>query len=239
MKTASPCAAIRAPRSLNLLEDQTADHDSILKERLFSRNLMRWAAGLLAILGLFFCGGCETPTGKMVPKDWAGQTPGALASGDVVKLSFAGAPELNGVQKIRADGKISIPLLGEVDAAGKRLGQFQDELARLYKSQLKNNEVTVTLESSVIPIYVSGAVLRPGKVALDRSMTVFDAIMESGGFVNDVANPSRVVLIRNTNGQQVTQTLDLSPALKGRPTAAVYVKGYDAIYVPKLWNAIQ
>ena len=228
----------RSGASPELPGKQDFDRHSTVKGRSLFRHLMARGAEIFAILGLFLSVGCETPVGHSIPKEWVGQTPGALAPGDVVKLSFPGAPELSQSQKIRADGKISLPLLGEVDAAGKRLGQFEDELAGLYKSQLKNNEVIVALESSGIPIYVSGAVLKPGKVMLDRKMTVLEAIMESGGFVAGSADPRKVVVIRNTNGQQLTQVLDLSPALRGKATTAFYVKAYDAIYVPKTWNSL-
>ena len=68
-----------------------------------------------------------------------------LASGDVVKLTFSSAPELNQSQKVRADGKLSLPLIGEVDAGGKTVGQLQSDLIQLYKPQLKTPEVTVSL----------------------------------------------------------------------------------------------
>ena len=68
-----------------------------------------------------------------------------LASGDVVKLTFSSAPELNQSQKVRVDGKLSLPLIGEVDAAGKTVGQLQSDLIQLYKPQLKTPEVTVSL----------------------------------------------------------------------------------------------
>jgi polysaccharide export outer membrane protein len=96
-----------------------------------------------------------------------------LASGDVVKLTFSSAPELNQSQKVRADGKLSLPLVGEVDAAGKTVGQLQGELIQLYKSQLKTPEVTVSLEASLTTVVVSGAVNKPGKIAFERPTTVF------------------------------------------------------------------
>ena len=89
-----------------------------------------------------------------------------LASGDVVKLTFSSAPELNQSQKVRADGKLSLPLVGEVDASGKTVGQLQSELIELYKSQLKTPEVTVSLETSLTTVTVSGAVNKPGKLPL-------------------------------------------------------------------------
>jgi polysaccharide export outer membrane protein len=186
---------------------------------------------ILSAVTVLVCGGCSSTPPGPVPKQWVTQTPGALAPGDVLKLSFPGAPELNQTQKVRADGRISAPMLGEVSASGKRLGQLQSELSQLYKPQLKNSEVVVTLEASAIPVYVSGAVLRPGKVALDRPMTLIEAIMEAGGFVPDVANPKKVVVIRNIRGQQTTHIFDLSPALRGKTIEAFPLRAYDIIYV--------
>src|ERR1700704_6064382 len=100
-----------------------------------------------------------------------------LASGDVVKLTFSSAPELNQSQKVRADGKLSLPLVGEVDAGGKTVGQLQGELIQLYKPQLKTPEVTVSLETSVTTVVVSGAVSKPGRIVFERPTTVFQAIM--------------------------------------------------------------
>src|SRR5438309_7590448 len=124
-----------------------------------------------------------------------------LLAGDVVHLTFAGAPELNQSQKIRADGKLSLPLVGEVSAAGKTIGQLQSELAELYKSQLKTSEVSVSLESSLTTVVVSGAVAKPGKIVFERPTTVFQAIMESGG-ATDFGNLSKVRLVRTIHGVQ-------------------------------------
>jgi polysaccharide biosynthesis/export protein len=154
-----------------------------------------------------------------------------LAPGDVVKFSFTGAPELNQSQKIRADGKLSLPMIGEVIAAGKSLSQLQSELVTLYKSQLKNSEVFVTLESGVSQVYVSGAVAKPGKITIERPTTVLEAVMEAGGFT-EFANIGSVRVIHLVNGQQYASTLDLRPALSGQKTRAYYITSNDVIYVP-------
>jgi len=146
-------------------------------------------------------------------------------------LSFPGAPEMNQLQRVRADGKISLPALGEMTVGGRRLGDLQKELSRKYESEIKNSEVVVTLEFSAIPVYVSGTVKNPGKVVLDRPMTAFEAIMEAGGF-GDFAKTKKVVVNRIVNGRHTTYVLNLSPALQGIPSEAFYLKAYDAIYVP-------
>jgi polysaccharide biosynthesis/export protein len=175
---------------------------------------------------------CEGPRTSSIPPKLIGRTSPALAVGDVLKLTFPGTQELDNTQRIRSDGRITLPLIGEITAAGKRVGALQDELKELYKSKLQNKEVWVTLETTSIPVYVSGAVGRPGKVTLDRTMTVLEAIMEASGFTNR-ANPGKVVLVRQAEGHHFTKTLDLRPALKGQAVEAFYLKPYDVIVVPE------
>jgi polysaccharide export outer membrane protein len=185
-------------------------------------------ATLVIVLGT----GCQTDTQARLPEQPTAKTPVTLTPGDVVKLSFPGASEFNQTQKIRADGKLSLPLIGEVTASGKTVVEFQKELVRLYKPQLRNSEVVVTLESSVAQVVVSGAVTRPAKLTFERPTTVFQAIMEAGG-VNEYGTLKRVHLIRVVNGEQLTQVLDLRPALAGKATNALYVKDGDVIFVPQ------
>lgn len=155
-----------------------------------------------------------------------------LVSGDVIKLTFAGAPELNQTQKIRTDGKVNLPLIGEVDASGKTIPSLQNELAQRYKTELKTSTVVVTLESSVTQVVISGAVGRPGKLTFERPTTMFQAIMEAGG-VSEFGSLRNIHLIRLINGQQQTQVLDLRPVTSGRPTKPYYVRDGDVIYVPR------
>ncbi|PYK45880.1 MAG: hypothetical protein DME46_02960, partial [Verrucomicrobia bacterium] len=155
-----------------------------------------------------------------------------LASGDVVKLTFSSAPELNQAQKVRVDGKLSLPLVGEVDAAGKTVGQLQGELIQLYKSQLKTPEVTVSLETSLTTVTVSGAVNKPGKIAFERPTTVFQAIMDAGG-PSEFGTLKRVRLVRTVNGITRSQVMNVREALVGQGTKPFYVRDGDVIWVPQ------
>ena len=155
-----------------------------------------------------------------------------LAPGDVVRLTFSGATELNQSQKIRADGKLSLPLIGEFDAAGKTVVSLQSDLSQAYKSQLKNSEVIVSLESAPATVVISGAVTKPDKVAFDKPTTVFQAIMQAGG-ATPFGNLKAVRLIRTVRGVQQSQVLDLTPVLRGQATAPFYVRDGDVIYVPQ------
>jgi polysaccharide biosynthesis/export protein len=190
-------------------------------------------AGFISILTfLAFAGtGCQTDANSTTLSGQA-EVPKhvILASGDVIKLTFSSAPELNQSQKIRADGKLSLPLVGEVDAAGKTVGQLQSALVEIYKPQLKTPEVTVSLETSLTTVTVSGAVNKPGKVAFERSTTVLQAIMEAGG-PSEYGTLRRVRLIRTVNGIQKSQVMDLHDI--GKETKPFYVRDNDIIFVPQ------
>jgi len=188
----------------------------------------------LLLSALLFCSGCQSPKTVTISDHSMGSpTRGCLAPGDVVRLSFSGASEFNQIQKVRSDGRISLPMVGEIIADGKKPADLQRELSTVYKSQLRNSEVVVAVENSSIPVYVTGCVNKPGKVVIDRPTTVLETIMEAGGFQAGYANPKKVLLIRNVNGKHQPSTIDLSAALKGKPMETIYVNAYDVIYVPE------
>jgi len=197
------------------------------------RRVLRSPSGFFAflVLAALAGGGCQTPLPPLPNPPTAG-TPVILAPGDVIKLSFIDETDLNQVQKIRRDGKVSLPLLGEVTAAGKRLMDFQGELVRRYETQLENSDVLVTLENGTATVTVSGFANKPGKYTFDRPTTVFQAIMEAGG-VSDYGNLSNVHLVRVINGEQRTEIFNLRSTIRGHPTQAKYVKDGDVIYVTR------
>jgi polysaccharide biosynthesis/export protein len=177
--------------------------------------------------------GCQSGTGTAnLSSQAAPPTRVTLAPGDVIRLTFSGATELNQSQKIRADGKLSLPLIGEFDAAGKTVVALQNDLSQAYKSQLKNSDVIVTLESAPATVVISGAVAKPDKLAFDKPTTVLQAIMQAGG-ATTFGNMKAVRLIRMVKGVQQSQVLDLTPVLRGEPTTPFYVRDGDVIYVPQ------
>jgi polysaccharide biosynthesis/export protein len=184
--------------------------------------------GACLLLSLFT--GCQTSS--KATGESSAPTNVTLSAGDTIKISFTGAPEFNQTQKIRADGKVGLPLVGEVKASGKTLPAFQNELIGLYKPQLRNSDLLVTLESGAGQVVVSGAVGRPGKLEFDRPTTVFQAIMEAGG-ISQYGNLKKVRIVRIVNGEQQSQVMDLTGTLKGKPSQAVYVKDGDVIVVPE------
>jgi polysaccharide export outer membrane protein len=175
--------------------------------------------------------GCQSPLPPL-PNPPGPHTTVRLAPGDVIKLSFAEESDLDQAQKIRRDGKISLPYLGEVTAAGKRVIDLQRELTRRYDEYLDNPEVLVTLENGLATVVISGFAVYPGKVTFDRPTTVYQAIMTAGG-VSDYGSLSNIHLTRIINGVQRTERINLRPNIHGEPVYPKYVQDGDVIYIAR------
>ncbi|MCS7338724.1 MAG: polysaccharide export protein [Verrucomicrobiae bacterium] len=160
-----------------------------------------------------------------------------IQEGDVIRVMFEVETNLNTVVKVQLDGTITMPLIGTVRAAGKTATELQAELMQAYERVLKVNQLTVGIVSTSASVYVSGAVLKPGRIPMDRPLTALDAIMEAGGFDFTRARPSAVTVLRIENGTQVTYRLNLKRALEGKPQAPFYLKPFDIVHVPeKVFN---
>lgn len=193
------------------------------------------ASFLILLLAL---AGCGTPPATSTVPPAASSPQGdpksqTLRSGDVIRVSFPGAPTLDTTQTIRRDGRISIYLAGEVMAVDLTPAELEKDLIKRLEGQLVSNEVTVTVVSSSFSIYVTGAVLRPGKIQLDKEVTALEAIMEAGGFDPEKANTKAVRVIRIENGQTKNVILDLKGAMEGKPSEPYYMKASDIINVPE------
>lgn len=159
-----------------------------------------------------------------------------LREGDTVRVTFPGAENLNRVALIRRDGFVTLPLIGEFKAAGLTPHEMEQQLLQLYGPQLQTKEVSVAVESSAFPVYVTGAVLRPGKILSDRPLTALEAIMEAGGFDYAKANLKAVRVLRTNNGRTDQYTLNLKRVLSGQESQQFSLKPSDIVYVPEKFN---
>jgi polysaccharide export outer membrane protein len=185
---------------------------------------------LIAVAALA-CAGCRTQWPPL-PYPPGPHTAVRLSPGDTVKIAFAENADLDQTQKIRRDGKLSLPLLGEVQAAGKRIMDFQNQLIGRYDEHLDNPDVLVTLENSPATVIISGFAGKPSKIEFDRPTTVYQAIMEAGG-VNEFGSLSNIHLTRIINGVQRTESLNLKPSIRGQPIQPEYVQDGDVIYIQR------
>lgn len=183
------------------------------------------------------CGSGPTAT---VPPDIAASSmaaaaedPHLLREGDTIKLTFPGAPNLDVTQKIRRDGKIALPMVGDVNAAGQTPVELEKQLTQLFAKDLVTSDVFVSVVSSSYPVFVTGAVVRPGKIETDRPITALEAIMEAGGFQLSKANTQAVVVVRHEREGVKNYTLNLQKALQGAAEEPFYLRASDIVYVPE------
>ena len=180
---------------------------------------------------VLMCGACQSPLPPL-PNPPGPHTTVRLSPGDVIKVSYADETIPDQTQRIRMDGKVSLPLIGQVSAAGKRPIDFQHELVSRYEGKLDNSEVLVTVEEGRATVIISGFANKPGPIAFDRPTTVYQAIMGAGG-VSDYGSLSNIHLTRIINGEQRTETINLRPSIHGEPTQPKYVQDGDVIYIAR------
>jgi polysaccharide biosynthesis/export protein len=156
-----------------------------------------------------------------------------LVPGDVLDIKFPGATTLSGQFKIGPEGFLSMPLIGQVQAAGQTAQELQDQLLKLYETQLQDKEVVVTLASTANMVYVTGSVLKPGRVPMDRTLTALEAIMDAGGFIPGQASMKKVTVIRYEGDQNVVYQLNLEPIMSGGPVPQFYLQPKDIVHVPQ------
>lgn len=157
-----------------------------------------------------------------------------LMAGDVIQISFPGAPDLNITQTIRRDGQIDLPLIEEVYAVGKTPDELEEMLIELYEPQLVTSEVQVTVVSSSIQIFVSGSVGLPGKIMVNRRITALEAIMEAGGPIMGRSDLKNVKVIRDEGGVRNNYKVNIKDILDGKPVKPFILKPSDIVYVPEL-----
>lgn len=191
----------------------------------------------LAAFALFWLTGCRSPQPTFItPEDAAPDRSIALREGDVIKVSFPGSPNLNTTQQIRRDGNVNLALVGDVKAAGLVPAALEKEILRIYGNQLLSHEVSVTLESSAFSVFVTGMVVRPGKVTSDRPLTLIEAIMEAGGFDNTRANLKSIRVLRREGDRMRSFTINLQPAMNGGPAIPFHLRPSDIVSVPEKFS---
>jgi len=156
-----------------------------------------------------------------------------LSEGDSVRITFPGTSNPDITQRIRRDGKIALPI-GDVTAAGLTGAQLEKEVIRAYAPTLEAaRNIKVIIEASSYPIWITGAVLHPGRVIADRPLTLLQAIMEAGGPDYTRANLKGVVVNRQTEGRMERFTINVQRILDGKANDDFVVKPNDIIRVPE------
>jgi polysaccharide export outer membrane protein len=197
-----------------------------------------WIASAALALVILTGAGCQAPTSAADTTDDQ-HADIILREGDVVKVSFPGAQDLDPREplQIRTDGKITLPIIGEITAAGLTPTQLQDQLVGLYSKQLVDKEVVVTVVSSSFVVYVDGAVLRSGPISTNHPITILEALMQAG-IDYDKADTSAIQVTRLKPGAKgyTYYYENLKPALSGQGGPLFYLAPGDMVHVPTKFN---
>ena len=152
---------------------------------------------------------------------------------DTLQVSVWKEPELSGSVPVRPDGKISIPLVDDVQAAGLTAVQLSEQIADKLKKFVTNPHVTVIVTAiNSRRVYVLGEVNHPGGFTLLPDMNILQAISDAGG-LTQFAHGKKVYVLRTEGGKQVKYPFNYSKVLKGEnPEQNIALKSGDTIVVP-------
>lgn len=154
-----------------------------------------------------------------------------LGPGDKLRVEVYGQPQLSQSLQVRPDGKITLPLVGDVLAAGKTSLQVRDELSQAFKEYVNNPVVTVIVqEATSAQIYVIGEVGTPGAQVLEGPTTVLQALAAAGG-LKEFADKGGIHVLRKTSTGTQTIHVDYKESLKGHIDPMVLQPG-DTLVVP-------
>lgn len=161
-----------------------------------------------------------------------------VGPGDVLKVTVWRHGDLSGDVPVRSDGKITLPLIADVEVVGKTAPAVAEEVRTALRRYVQEPTVTVQVQQSSSQaqdqVRVVGQVIRPSAVPYKPKMTVLDALLAVGGFT-PFASGNRAVLIRSS-GDGKQYSLRLHDLLKnGDITANVELLPGDVVMVPESW----
>lgn len=159
-----------------------------------------------------------------------------LQLGDMIEVKHFDNPELNELLPIRPDGRISLELVGEVQAAGLPVSDLQAILLQRYAEFVRQPEVAIIVkEFGGNRVYIGGEVPQPGVLQTNGRLTVLQAIFQAGGFLRSAELRSVVVLRNQGTATPAFLTFDLEDSLTtpGEHMNDALLRPYDIVYVPK------
>jgi polysaccharide biosynthesis/export protein len=179
-------------------------------------------AGSVCILSAIALQSQTVPTAASQPHD----ATFIIGNDDVLAINVWKEPDISRSIPVRSDGKISLPLVGEVKAAGQTPLKLEAEIASKLKNYISEPEVTVMVQQiNSQKFNVLGQVARPGSFVITNAPTVLDAIALAGGFRDFAKRKSIYVLRENPDGTH--------EVIKGdKPEQNVKLQARDTIVVP-------
>lgn len=156
-----------------------------------------------------------------------------IGAQDVLSINVWKEPDLSSSVPVRPDGKISLPLLNDIQAAGLTPMQLADSISDKLKKFISAPQVSVVVTAvNSQRIYILGEVARPGAMPLLGEMTILQAISNAGG-LSPFANSKGIYVLRAENGAQQRFAFNYKQAIKGDAGAHdIALKAGDTIVVP-------
>jgi polysaccharide biosynthesis/export protein len=205
-----------------------------------------WWKGLFVLLpflllpGLIPCqqanGGAKPASGPPAPPAVrnASQEAFKIGADDVLAISVWKEPDISRTVTVRSDGKISLPLIGELEAIGRTPRTLEVEISRKLRDYVSDPDVTVIIQEIRSQRFnIIGMVLRPGSYPLTRPTTVLDAIAVAGGLRDFAKKKDIYILRRNADGSQRRLPFNYKDVIKGRSGKNdVALELNDTIVVP-------
>jgi polysaccharide biosynthesis/export protein len=153
---------------------------------------------------------------------------------DVLSINVWKEPDISKSVPVRSDGKITLPLVGELQAGGQTPRQLQSEIATKLQSYISEPEVTVMVQEVRSQRFnILGQVAKPGSYSIANSAKVLDAIALAGGFRDFAKKKSIYVLRRTPDGGQTRLAFNYVDVVKGKKTEQnVELKAHDTVVVP-------
>ncbi len=152
---------------------------------------------------------------------------------DVLNISVWKEPTISNTVPVRPDGKISLPLINDVQAAGFTPGDLAGAITEKLKKFITDPQVTVIVTAvNSQRVYVLGEVTRPGAFPMFPGMTVLQLLSNAGGFTA-FANRKNIHVVRVENGKQTKYPFNYNDALRGdKPEQNLVLKSGDTVVVP-------
>lgn len=200
---------------------------------------------VLAVVGGALLGGCASSGTHGSVEAAPPIDPGQVMRGDYligvddrIQVSVWKNPDLSVTVPVRPDGKISVPLAGDVQAGGKTPTDVAESIRQKLSVYVRDPSVSVIVaelrsHEFISRIRVTGAVRTPRTFPYRQGMTVLDAVLEAGG-VNDFASPNRTKLYRRTGEKSEVIDIDLGDILnKGELQTNLLLRPGDVITIPE------
>jgi len=157
-----------------------------------------------------------------------------IGPGDLLAINVLHEPEVSQKVPVRMDGKITMPLIGEVQASGMKPGNLQETIAAKLHDYIKDAEVTVVVEEIKSRQFtVMGEVEHPGSFPLVKATTVLDGLAQAGAF-RDFAKLTKIHVLRKTaQGTTISLPFNYKEVSKGKNESQnIELQAGDTIIVP-------